>query len=459
MKTTSLFLASSLALAAACDSDESSVDDVGAGPLPPTARDFTVKLENVAPWIALASGTQAERVGTGTSGPLGPGEAFEVSFTAGKGQKLSFVAMLGESNDWFFAPGEAGITLHGEDGQPLGGDVTAQVSLWDSGTEIDEEPAVGASTGQLQRAPDAGAADPTSVVRELGDTVVLSDGSSFALPAIADMVKVTLTPGADRAFTLRVENVSDEATLVTSAGARAIHVSPLVWALHIRPAPFFTVGAADRGQGLELVAESGRGADLGDALAALSGAHTPLSPGVFAVHRAGEPLFTPGSPDRGQGLERIAEDGNPEVLADSFAGDASLEAAGVFHVPLAASGPGPAQPGQAFELSFRAEPGDRLSLATMFGMSNDWFFATPAAGLALFDESGAPLVGDVTAEIGLYDAGTEIDEELAIGASTGPQQPAPDSGAADGVDQVRRVTGGVYGPSVDQHLRVTVSVE
>jgi len=28
------------------------------------------------------------------------------------------------------------------------------------------------------------------------------------------------------------------------------------------------------------------------------------------------PLFTPGKPDRGQGLERLAEDGNPGVLAD-----------------------------------------------------------------------------------------------------------------------------------------------
>jgi hypothetical protein len=461
-----LALALGLALsAAACGDDDMEATTPDAAPPGPDAApgavDFTVRIDNIAPWTVLKSGAQAMRAGAGTSGPLAPGEAFEVSFTAGKKQNLSFVAMLGESNDWFFAPGPGGIPLYDANGAPVSGDVTAQVTLWNAGTEIDEEPAVGASTGPKQSGPDVGAADPDPTVSELAGTITLSNGDSFTLPAIADMIHVTLTPGADRQFTLRVENVSTETTLHTTAGDRAIHVSPLVWALHIAPAPFFTVGSADRAQGLELVAESGRGADLTASMAALSGFATPLSPGVYALHRGGEPLFAENMPDRGLGLERIAESGNPQVMADAFlAGQAEgLDASGVFNVPVDAEAAGPAAPGHAYELHVRAVPGDRLSLATMFGMSNDWFFATPAEGLALFDAAGEPVTGDVTDAFALYDSGTEVDQELCIGPDTGPQQASPDSGAADPVQLVRRVSEETYGVAPAKHLRVTIATE
>src|SRR5262245_38936092 len=35
---------------------------------------------------------------------------------------------------------------------------------------------------------------------------------------------------------------------------------------------------------------------------------TPISPGVFALHADADPIFSEGQPDRGQGLEHIAED-------------------------------------------------------------------------------------------------------------------------------------------------------
>jgi hypothetical protein len=468
MKTRVLILAGSLALvAAACDSSDGSGtgSDAGVTPgadaAPAAAVDFTVRLENVAPWTVLKSGTMAVKAGLGTMGALAPGEAFEVSFTAGKKQNLSFAAMLGESNDWFFGPGPDGIPLYAADGTPVTGDVTAQVSLWNAGTEIDQEPAVGDATGPRQSAPDFGPPDPTPGVRELGATTTLSDGSSFALPAIADMIRVTVTPGEGRQFTVRIENVSTSTTLHTSAGDRAIHVSPLVWALHIQPAPFFTTGSADRGEGLELIAESGRVATLGAKIATLSGAATPLSPGVFAVHHAAEPLFSLDAPDRGQGLERIAESGNPVPMATAFSTTppANVVESGVFNEPVGQTSAGAATPGHAFEIHVSARPGDRLSLVTMFGMSNDWFFGTAPGGLALFDASGAPVDGDLTEAFALYDAGTEVDEELAIGPDTGPQQPAPDTGAADPVNLVRLVPAASYAEPVGAHLRVTIAHE
>jgi hypothetical protein len=161
--------------------------------------------------------------------------------------------MFGESNDWFFAPGPNGIALYDANGNAIAGDVTSQVSLWNAGTEIDQEPGVGDSTGPHQSAPDFGAADPDPTVREIPLTSLLSDGTSFTRPEIAEMIRVTLTPGQNRQFTLRIENVSTATTLVTSQGARSIHVSPVTWALHGAPAPLFQVGQADRGQGLELI--------------------------------------------------------------------------------------------------------------------------------------------------------------------------------------------------------------
>src|SRR3954470_6540703 len=45
-------------------------------------------------------------------------------------------------------------------------------------------------------------------------------------------------------------------------------------------------------------------------------APAPTAPLLWTITDDGNPLFTPGAFDRGQGLERLAEDGNPGVLAD-----------------------------------------------------------------------------------------------------------------------------------------------
>jgi hypothetical protein len=454
MKKLSLFAAGLTALlGAACAEDDTTVSEPD-----PTPTSFKLRIENIAPWTVLKSALQSTKVG-GAAGALGSGEAFEIPFTAGKHQQVSFAAMFGESNDWFFAPGPQGLALYDADGNPMSGDVTSQISLWDAGTELDQEPAVGDATGPRQAAPDFGAPDPIAMVRELGASVPLTAGGTFALPPIASMIKVTLVPGANRQFTLRIENVSTAQTLVTSQGARGIHISPVVWALHIAPGAIFEPGTADRAQGLELVAESGRGANLSGSLRALGGWPTPISPGVFAVHRDPEPLYALGLEDLGLGLEHLAEDGNAAPLRDALAANAQLmglSATGGFDTPVGATAPGAARPGSAFELTVSGLPGDHVSFATMFGMSDDWFFATRPDGIALFDAEGAPRRGDVTGAVAIYDTGTEVDQEPAIGPDTGPQQLAPDTGAPDPVRQVREVPSAVLGVPASAHLRVTL---
>lgn len=428
---------------AACGSDDNDTKQ-------PMTRTFTVQVQNVAPWTVLKSAAQTMKT-SGMVGPAGPGEAFEVSFTAGKGQAASFVTMLGESNDWFFAPGPAGIALYDAAGTPVSGDVTAQVGLWNAGTEIDEEPAVGLDTGPQQSMPSQGAPDIDPTVRAIGPSIVLADGSAFALAPIAQMIKATLTYQGNRLFTLRIENVSTPTTLHTSQGDRPIHVSPVLWTVHANPAPLFTPGTADRGQGLEQIAEAGNTAPLALVMAELSGAATPVSPLVAVVHASGEPLYSVGQPDRGQGLEQLAESGNPAVLA------AAVPDSMVVNTPVGAAAPGPALPGQGYQFTVTAKAGDRLSFATMFGTSDDWFFGTPPDGLPLFDADGEPMRGDVTSMLSLFDAGTEIDEEPGIGPDTGPQQAMPDQGPADPIRQVREVPAAEYGRPPSAHVNVTMT--
>src|SRR5512141_2384084 len=72
----------------------------------------------------------------------------------------------------------------------------------------------------------------------------------------------------------------------------------------------------------------------------------------------------------------------------------SVKYVGVFNKPVGALQPGAAVPGQAFEFTVSAVPGDRLSFTTMFGQSNDWFFAPDEKGIPLYDAAGKPISGD-----------------------------------------------------------------
>ena len=161
-------------------------------------------------------------------------------------------------------------------------------------------------------------------------------------------------------------------------------------------------------------------------------APAPTAPLLWTITDATNPLFTPGARDRGQGLEQLAEDGNPGVLADFVKANLkSVQHSGVVTTPVGDASAGPILPGKAYEFTVSAAPGQRLTLAMMFGQSNDLFYAPGARGIALFDAKGQPLTSDVTSQLQLWDAGTEVNEEPGLGASQAPRQPAPNAGAAE----------------------------
>jgi hypothetical protein len=185
-------------------------------------------------------------------------------------------------------------------------------------------------------------------------------------------------------------------------------------------------------------------------------APAPTAPLLWTITDEGNPLFTAGQPDRGQGLERLAEDGNPGVLADYIVANLkSVVHSGVVTVPSGDKGPGPITPGKAYEFTISAAPGQRLTLAMMFGQSNDLFYAPSAKAIALFDSKGQPLTTDITSQLQLWDAGTEVNEEPGLGPNQAPRQAAPNTGTAE-KGKVMLVKDQFHYPSVRDVLRVSV---
>ena len=118
---------------------------------------------------------------------------------------------------------------------------------------------------------------------------------------------------------------------------------------------------------------------------------------------------------------------------------------------------GPIGPGGAYEFSFTAKPGMRLSLALMFGQSNDWFYAPKRQGIDLFT-NGKALSGDITSELMLFDAGTEVDEEPGVGPNQGPRQKTPDAGTPEN-GKVHAVKTTVFAAKNGDLFRVTITPE
>ena len=66
----------------------------------------------------------------------------------------------------------------------------------------------------------------------------------------------------------------------------------------------------------------------------------------------------------------------------------------------------------------------------MFGQSNDLFYSNDRP-IALFDAAGKPVRGDMTPQLSLWDAGTEVNEEPGLGPNQGPRQKTPEAGVAE----------------------------
>ena len=222
---------------------------------------------------------------------------------------------------------------------------------------------------------------------------------------------------AEALTALQGEELSGTWTLRVADHRRGGVGTLVVWSLHATVAEMTTTPTnptpTPTGKRFEVIIEN----LTGDGAFA-----TPLAPGAYALHRGGRPLL-------GRGLEAMAEDGNPSELVDTMMNDSDVIMAGAFNTPDGANEPGPAFPGGAYRFEVEAMPGDKLSLATMLGQTNDAFVASKLDGVALFDNAGMPLNQELALDV--WDAGTEANEAPGMGPNQAPRQAGPNTGAAE----------------------------
>lgn len=384
---------------------------------------FRVTIENIAPAYAyFPTGQFNTPVGADEPGPATSGESYQFEFEAGPLARLTFATMMVHSNDFFYAPGPEGIALW--DGHDmLTGDVTDQIQLWDSGTEIDQEPGEGEDQ-PLQGGAGTGDPDPDSTVR-------LAEDTYGTLPDLDSVIRVTIDSIGPYNFRVTIENVSKDHTLVTIRGlCLDVPIAPGVFVVHYDDEPLFTPGVADRGHGLEELAEDGNNGPLQAFAKAASGVVQLAAPGIFASHEVAGLLFNPNTTAT-PGMEAMAEDGNPVVLGAEVVAGSGYRTAGAFSVPVGDDNPGPLFPGRKYEFDVTAVHGEVLSFVTMLVQSNDIFFAPDENGIDLFPND-VPLDGIVTDQVMLWDAGTEVNGKPGIGRWQAPRQLAPNTGPDEG---------------------------
>ena len=350
--------------------------------------DFTVRIENVSmPKQFTFSGMLATPLGE-TMDDMAPGMSYGFNFDATPGMSVSFAAGLMGSDGMFFGPDGMGIALWNADGTQVTGDVTDQVMLW-----------------------------------HMGDNVAAAMGDD--MPAVSDVIQVTLESIGPASFHLNILNVTEEVM-----GEHMMMLTPGVAVVHSAPDPLFSAGMPDRGEGLAALANMGMADDLAAALGARTGLTGVLGPGAFASHTGSGVMFMPGMA-ASAGLEAFAETADPRMLAGEVMVGEGVRQAGMFFMPAGGMEIAPLLPGMAYEFTVAGRPGDMLSFATGFVQSNDLFYAPGPDGIALFPDGALPFSGDVTDMLMLWDAGTELNERPGSGLNQVLGQAGPNMGITE----------------------------
>jgi hypothetical protein len=195
-----------------------------------------------------------------------------------------------------------------------------------------------------------------------------------------------------------------------------------------------------------------------DGITTEGGAKYPfaVSPGVFVVNHRKNYFFNEGE-KADAALEAQAEDGNPGLLAKKYLTKVGGIFMGEFNKPVGSDAPAPILPGGAYEFTFTASEGMKLSFIAMYGQSNDLFYSQKRA-IDLFDANGNPLTGDITSSLVLWDAGTEVNQAPGIGDEQAPRQKMANTGKAEN-GKVGLVNDGFTYPNTSDVLRVTITVE
>lgn len=368
----------------------------------------TITFENVVtPKDFVESGSFQ---GTGAAPVILPGQSVAIKFSAGKAQSLMFATMYGASKDWFFASKQPGIKLFTDNGTAITGDVSSSVLLWDNGTKD--------NAGQSESKPIA---------------QVPNVNAPQLMKLNLDYNEMTSE------FTLTITN--------TSGGtANETPFSPGVWAVSnyngaqlLNSVPFFTPNSLSNPE-ITDIAQMGNIDKMKVKLNANTGIMTGLSPALVVIYRGDKnPVYELGKMDTGMGLKEIAQFGNVSKLQNSLKSFPGIK--GIY-----VAGNAPVPPGNKITTSFKADPGDKIAYVTMFGFSNDWFYANET-------NIDANVKGDLSSKTALFDSGTGVDQYPGAG-----NHQALFGGTPQSETMVISKVGAQYPvPSVQNVIKVTVN--
>ena len=149
---------------------------------PTTLVETLASAENVA-----ESGVAPSPGGAIEGPPLGPGESVEFGFSATPGDQFTMEAMFVQSNDWFY--GFEGLSLF-EGSEPIAGDVTDAIAVYDAGTEVDTAPGTGPDQKPAQdpEAMDVGPKEDEPI------QLAAERHPDFDVPDASEVTEVTITP-------------------------------------------------------------------------------------------------------------------------------------------------------------------------------------------------------------------------------------------------------------------------
>ncbi len=271
----------------------------------------TVSEENVLKSQPLVeSGTFQ---GTGIPALIQPGQSTTITFSTTKGEALSFATMYGASNDLFFAPANPGIKVYDTNGNPIEGDVSTQIKLWDNGTRVNQKP--GATITH------PGVAETKNITEVVG-----TDAQGNTYLSADKLVKASLKYNGNSTFTLTLQNIS-------GGTANETPLSPGVWSVSyiaggnlLAPNPLY-ISEQPTVNGLTGIAEMGDNTALKAYVTSITGIFTPLSPILVVVYNGiDNPIFKVGQNDAGKGLTAIAQKGNADTLAAYLKGKPGIKA-------------------------------------------------------------------------------------------------------------------------------------
>ena len=149
---------------------------------PTTLTETLASAENVA-----ESGVAPSPGGAIEGPPLGPSESVEFGFSAAPGDQFTMETMFVQSNDWFY--GFEGLSLF-EGSEPIAGDVTDAIAVYDAGTEVDTAPGTGPDQKPAQdpEAMDVGPKEDEPI------QLAAERHPDFDVPDASEVIEVTITP-------------------------------------------------------------------------------------------------------------------------------------------------------------------------------------------------------------------------------------------------------------------------